>query len=56
MSMQRVNDGQTASCQSAQVQDEGVTGVPAGPTLPVSGVPRVDVEGLLTLSDGSSQG
>lgn len=26
------------------------------PTLSVSGMPRVDIEGLLTLSDGSSQG
>lgn len=26
------------------------------PTLSVSGMPRVDIEGLLTLSDSSSQG
>lgn len=52
MSMQRVNDGQTASCQSAHVQDEGA---PCWLTLPVSGMPRVDIEGLLTLSDSSSQ-
>lgn len=36
---------------SVRVRDEGSL----RPTLSVGGMPRVDVEGLLTLSDGSSQ-
>lgn len=51
MSMHRLNDGKTTLFESIHEQDEGVL-----PTLSVSGVSRVDIEGLLTLSDGSSQG
>lgn len=51
MSMQRVKDGKTPFMLVSYDDDEGCYC-----TLSVSGVSRVDVEGLLTLSDGGGQG
>lgn len=53
MSMQRLNDGETTRCESPHVCGMRSS---SWPTLSVSGMPSVDIEGLLTLSDGSSQG
>lgn len=41
-------------CEPVRARDEAAL-LAWWPTLPVSGMPRVDIEGLLALSDGSSQ-
>lgn len=44
------------SMQPVEPPGGGLWGRHVGPTLSVSGMSRVDVEGLLTLSDGGGQG
>lgn len=57
MSMQTVNHGKPPGVRQFMYRMKVSRYVcSCWPTLSVSGMPRVDIEGLLTLSDGSSQG